>query len=208
MSRDVEMERAVARASLYTLLSALFDRPLDAAGLAALRNPSVSAALAAVGIDLGQELSSVGAAELRERLSIEFSHIFIAPAGKVMPYEGLMIGGDDELSGDGAARVARFMADVGYKLPPESGQVADHIAVELAFMADLAGREAAALSEADLPRATRAREIQRDFLRQHLGCWCKVFANKVQQRDGTGFYAVLATAVAAFVASEIEIETV
>ena len=208
MSRAAETEQATARASLYALFAALFDRPLDAAGLAALREPTLSAALAAAGIDPGPDFATADAAELREQLSIEFSHIFVAPVGKIMPHEGLMIGGEDDLSGDAAARVARFMADVGYRLPPESGQVADHIAVELSFMADLAAREAVALAEGDSARATRAREIQRDFLRRHLGRWSGVFANKVQQRDGTGFYAMLASALTAFIASETEDEMV
>ena len=208
MNHAAEIEQAAARASLYALFAALFDRPLDAAGLTALRDPSMSAALAAAGINPGADFGTVNAVELRERLSIEFSHIFVAPVGKIMPYEGLMISGEDELSGDAAARVARFMADVGYRLPPESGQVADHIAVELAFMADLARREVAALADSDLALATRAREIQRDFLRHHLGRWSEIFANKVQQRGGTGFYAMLASALAAFVASETEDEMV
>lgn len=195
--------RATARAETYALLAALVDRPLDRAGLAALRDPRMSTALAAAGVDPGPEFASLDIDRLRERLAIEFSDIFVAPVGKIMPHEGLMLGHEDELSGATSDKVARFMAGVGYRLPPESGLMPDHIAVELAFAADLARREAVALAAGDAATATRARDIRRDFLTRHLGRWAGICARRVAARADGGFYAAITAFMADFVADDM-----
>lgn len=204
MSATDQRNAAAARAETYALLAALLDRPLDRAGLDALRDPQMLAALEAAGVDPGPEFSSLDTDRLRERLSIEFSDIFVAPVGKIMPHEGLMLGHEDDLSGATSDRVARFMAGVGYRLPPESGHLPDHIAVELAFAADLARREAAALAGGDAAMAARARDIRRDFLVRHLGRWAGICARRVAERaDGGGFYPAIAAFMADFVADDM-----
>ena len=199
-----QSERATARAETYALLAALLDRPLDRAGLDALRDPQMSAALAAAGVDPGPEFASLDTDSLRERLSIEFSDIFVAPVGKIMPHEGLMLDHEDDLSGETPDKVTRFMAGVGYRLPSESGYLPDHIAVELTFVADLARREAAALAAGDAATATRARDIRRDFLIRHLGRWAGICARRVAERaGGSGFYPAITTFMADFVADDM-----
>jgi putative dimethyl sulfoxide reductase chaperone len=202
MTQPANIDLAHARASLYSLFAELFDKPLSASALAAVRAPEMSAALVAAGIDPGPGFASANVTELREQLSIEFSDLFVSPIGKIMPYEGLMIGSEDELDGDTASHVARFMANVGYHLPPENGMVADHISVELAFMADLAEREADALTKGDMELAARSGEIQRNFLTQHLGSWTGIFADRIRARAKPGFYAMAATALDEFMAGE------
>ncbi|RMF37178.1 MAG: hypothetical protein D6754_10025 [Alphaproteobacteria bacterium] len=193
-----------ARAEFYALMAAIFRRPLDAGQVEGLRNPQMLAALAAAGIDPGPDFASAPARDLREALAIDFTHIFHDPEGKIMPYEGLMLAGDDELHGKRSEEVERFLASVGYRVPPESGEMADHIAVELEFMADLARREAGAVAGHDHETAERARAIQRDFLEQHLGQWLDRLAGQVAARAQGPFYANLARALAEFVQSDRE----
>ncbi len=198
------MTDQTARAETYALLSALFDRPLDCAGLSALRDPQMSAALAAAGVDLSPDFAKLDIGILRERLAIEFSDIFVNPVGKIMPHEGLMLGHEEDLSGATSDMVARFMAEVGYRLPPESGLLPDHIAVELAFMADLARREAAALASGAAETAAEARRIQCRFLQTHLGRWSEICARHVAERaGGAGFYAAISAFMADFVAEDM-----
>jgi len=85
---------------------------------------------------------------LREALAIDFTNIFHHPEGKIMPYEGVILAHETELHGPKSEEVERFLAHAGYRVPPEGGEMADHIAVELEFTADLARREAVA----DRPR--------------------------------------------------------
>ncbi len=204
MTATDQATEAAARAETYVLLAALLDRPLDRAGLAALRDPGMSAAFAAAGVDPGPEFASLDAETLCERLAVEFSDIFVNPVGKVMPHEGLMLDHEEDLSGATSDAVARFMAGVGYRLPAESGLLPDHIAVELALMADLARREAAAMAAGETATAARAREIQHDFLTRHLGRWAGICARRVTQRaGGAGFYAAVAAFMADFVAEDM-----
>jgi len=197
-------EQAAARGASYALLAALFDRPLDAAGLEALRAPQMLAALDDVGVTLPADFASAEAGVLRERLSVEFSHIFVAPVGKLMPHEGLMLADEDELAGATCDKVSAFMRNVGYRVPPESGMVADHLAVELAFAADLARREAAAEAEGDSETASRAQAIRRDFLARHLGLWAGIAARRMAERDMGSFYTELAGFMADFVAEDAQ----
>lgn len=199
-----DRKTAAARAEVYALLAALLDRPMDRAGIEALRDPRIADALAAAGVDPGPDFARLDADTLRERLAIAFSDIFVAPVGKIMPHEGLMLGHEDELSGATSDKVARFMAEVGYRLPPESGLLPDHIAVELAFAADLARREASALADGDSASAARARAIRRDFLTHHLGRWAGICARRVAERAGApGFYPAIAAFMADFVADDM-----
>ncbi|GAB4239359.1 MAG: molecular chaperone TorD [Methyloligellaceae bacterium] len=192
-------DTAAARAQLYALLAAIFRGPLDAGQVEALRQPEMLAALRAAGIDPGPDFAASPCAEIREKLAIDFTHVFHHPEGKVMPYEGLMLAVDDELGGKRREAVERFLADVGYRVPPERGEMADHIAVELEFVADLARREAEAHAQGDQTAAARARDIQRAFLSEHLGRWVDALAEQVSDRSETAFYRNLARALARFV---------
>ena len=203
MTATTPAQGAAARAAIYTLLAALFDRPLDAAGLAALREGEMRTALSAAGIDPGPDFDGAGADELRERLAIEFSYIFVDPVGKIVPHEGLMLAHEEDLSGETADAVARFMAEVGYRLPPESGMVADHLAVELSFAADLAGREAGAEAAGDAGRAEQTRDIRRRFLEAHLGRWAGIAARRIAARDEGRFYSEFARFMADHVADDM-----
>jgi TorA maturation chaperone TorD len=202
MTGAANIRAAKERAQVYGLLGAIFRRPLDAAQIEALGQPEMLTALAAVGMDGAAEFAGGDPAGLRESLAIDFTQIFHNPETKFMPFEGLMLSRDTELLGDSAQTVARFMADVGYRVAPESGEVADHIAVELHFLADLAGREADALEAGDDELAGRARQIQTDFLDRHIGRWVDRFAKRVRSHSDSAFYPAMAQLAADFIASE------
>lgn len=202
MTGSETLQTANERAQVYGLLAAIFRRPLDAALIERLRQPDMRAALVAVGMEGASELEGADPLDLRETLAIDFTQAFHNPETKFMPFEGLMLSRDTELLGDQARAVAKFMADVGYRVAPESGEVADHIAVELIFLADLAQREAAALEAGDDALAVRARQIQADFLDHHIGCWVDRFAERVRSHSDTAFYPAMAQLTADFVASE------
>ena len=114
----------------------------------------------------------------------------------------LLAEGDKELMGPAAQRVRSFMAEVGFEVAPESGELPDHISVELAFMAELARREAEACSNGDIERQRRCVVIQSRFLSEHLGRWAGFFAEKVRDRADTRFYADFAGLLASFVAED------
>ncbi len=193
---------AAARGQLYDLLASVFRRPLDDRRLERLRAPEMLAAMSAAGIDPGEDFVNSDGETLQHELAIDYTQIFHGPGEHVAPYEGIQLGADEELMGAAAAKVCRFMAAVGFAVPPESGELPDHISVELTFMGELARREAEALEADDRERADFSASLQRRFLAAHLGRWAEPFGRKVAERAATPFYAAMAEVLTGFVAEE------
>jgi TorA maturation chaperone TorD len=193
---------AAARGQLYELLATVFRRPLDARHLERFRAPTMRAALSAAGVDPGEDFVDGDGPTLLDRLAIDYTQLFHGPGEHIAPYEGIQLGRDEELMGAAAVNVRRFMAKVGFAVLPESGELPDHISVELAFMGELARREAKALEAGDQNRAEFAASLQRRFLAAHLGRWADQFARRVQDRATTPFYAAMAKLLTGFVADE------
>ena len=193
---------AAARGQLYDLLATVFRRPLDARRLELLRAPEMLAAMSAAAIDPGQDFINGEGEALLDRLAIDYTQLFHGPVERISPYECIQLGDGEDLMGAAAEEVRRFMAEVGFSVPPETGELPDHISVELAFMAELARREAEALESNDRKTAEFIASLQRRFLAAHLGRWAERFARKVWDRAATPFYAAMAELLAGFIAEE------
>jgi TorA maturation chaperone TorD len=180
-----------ARGHVYDLLVTVFRRPLDAGQLNRLRAPEMLAAMEAAGIDPGDDFISGDSEVLLDRLAIDYTQLFNDPVERIAPYECIQRGDGGDLMGDAADEVRRFMAEVGFSVPPESGEMPDHISVELAFMGELARREAAAIEAGDQKMVELAASLQRRFMAAHLGQWAERFARKVWRRATTPFYAAM-----------------
>jgi TorA maturation chaperone TorD len=81
----------------------------------------------------------------------------------------------------------------------------DHIALELEFMASLLALERRA-AEAGFPRGEESlkvcREAQILFLKEHLAWWVPAFARLLVQENASGFYAAVASFLAALIPAE------
>jgi TorA maturation chaperone TorD len=193
---------AAARGQLYDLLATVFRRPLDARRLELLRAPEMLAAMSAAAIDPGQDFINGEREAVLDRLAIDYTQLFHSPVGRISPYECIQLDDGEDLMGTAAEEVRRFMAEVGFAVPPESGELPDHISVELAFMAELARREAEALEANDCKTAELASSLERRFLTAHLGRWAERFARKVWDRATTPFYAAMAELLSGYIADE------
>ncbi len=193
---------AAARAHLYDLLATVFRRPLDARRLELLRAPEMLAAMSAAAIDPGQDFIEGDSVAVLDRLAIDYTQLFHGPVERISPYECIQLGDSDDLMGPAAEEVRRFMAEVGFAVPPETGELPDHISVELAFMAELARREAAAIEADDGKTAEFVASLEGRFLTQHLGRWAERFARKVWDRAKTPFYAAMAELLSGYIADE------
>jgi TorA maturation chaperone TorD len=191
-----------ARGHVYDLLVTVFRRPLDAGHLERLRAPEMLAAMSAAGIDPGDDFVSGDSEVLLDQLAIDYTQLFNDPVERIAPYECIQRGDGDDLMGAAADEVRRFMAEVGFSVPPEGGELPDHISVELAFMGELARREADALEAGDKKTAELAASLQSRFLTTHLGRWAERFARKVWRRATTPFYAAMAELLGGFIAEE------
>jgi len=201
MNAPTPAAEALERGHVYGMLSTVFRRPLDAGGLERIRAPEMLAALAAAGVDPGRDFATRDSAELLDALAVEFTHVFHTP-GHVSPYECIIADGGDELRGEASSKVRHFMGDIGYQVAPDSGEMADHISVELAFMADLCVRQAEAAANGDHETAKFIDCMQGKFLGQHLERWTTKLSVAIKARATLPFYAEMASFLADFVDSE------
>jgi DMSO reductase family type II enzyme chaperone len=79
---------------------------------------------------------------------------------------------------------------------------ADHVTVELEFMAFLVQKEAAAFERGRSRRATFVRENERRFLERHLGPWVRAFIRFVEVKSGGSFYSSIGGLARAFFGAE------
>ena len=193
---------AAARAQVYDLLATVFRHPLDARRLERLRAPEMLAAMSAAAIDPGQDFINGEGEALLDQLAIDYTQLFHGPVERISPYECIQLGDGEDLMGAAAEEVRRFMAEVGFSVPPETGELPDHISVELAFMAELARREAEALEADDQKTADFVASLECRFLTAHLGRWAERFARKVWDRAATPFYVAMAELLSGYIADE------
>jgi TorA maturation chaperone TorD len=182
-------------AGLYGLLAEVFRRPLDRGKIVRFQDPSMATALKEAGVDVGPDFASEDVSALQHRLAVDYTQLFHAPANpaeRVSPYEGLFTGVDDSLGESRSDSVRHFMGDVGFAVAEGDGEMADHISVELAFLAELTRREDEARAAGDVALTDKVSDIARRFVAAHLGRWAGAFARQVATRAESPFYASMA----------------
>ena len=137
----------------------------------------------------------------RLELAADFAQLFLLD-GKTsaLPYASAYAGTDSAspLFGAAEARMRDFLAARELAIQADFREPADHLAVPLALMAELAG---AASSAEDIPTAAAA---QADFLRTALLDWLPRFVERCQQaRPRFDVYPALAALLLGFVRADV-----
>ena len=137
----------------------------------------------------------------RLELAADFAQLFLLD-GKTsaLPYASAYAGTDSAspLFGAAEARMRDFLAASGLSIQADFREPADHLAVPLALMAELAG---AASSAEDIPTAAAT---QADFLRTALLDWLPRFVERCQQaRPRFDVYPALAALLLGFVRADV-----
>lgn len=102
------------------------------------------------------------------------------------------------------AELEREYASMGLALSEDPHEAADHLAVELEYMAFLCGREAEAWERgAEEARVLLGRE--RDFLNRHLVRWIPEFARSLREQEAAAVYRAGAAACEAFVQQDFDL---
>jgi TorA maturation chaperone TorD len=192
---------AAAREALYRLFAQVF---LDAPSgelFAALADPGLAeAAEAAGGAATGAALRAMqdgtASEEGRAAARVDATQLFIAnrplPAP---PWESVYRGPERELFGPPAAEALRAYAEAGVVFDGWKDRPADHVGLELAFMAEVISRGVNAGSGG-------ARGAETSFLRERLLGWAPAFCTRVEENARTPFYRAAAAGLRAFLAAE------
>jgi TorA maturation chaperone TorD len=190
------------RAESYRLLGTCFSAPRrdewerDRVGrtlanvLDALDPDGEAAALAAALDDALGEADALA-------LEVDHAALFVGPfALKAPPYGSVYLDDDHALMGDSTLGAARCYAAAGLTLTLQ--EPADHVAIELEFMAYLAALSARAVEGGDPGRAEQFRDAQHRFLTEHIGAWAPAFCAAVLRGAETRFYRTLARCLLVF----------
>lgn len=119
----------------------------------------------------------------------EYTRLFINAFPHVIapPYGSVYLGKDGLVYGRSTTEVLRFYYDAGFSLKDDIGDLPDHIAHELEFMAILAGRE----SQASPREKIKLEETQMHFLSRFIFPWVPLFCEKVMRESRSPFYRSL-----------------
>jgi len=209
---------ALARRDIYRFLSAAFLAEPDAEFLAHLNDDTFNAALAecfsqAVVEDFRRvsEVLEAGAFAASSRL--EFSNLFLVPGGQhIAPYESVFrdtreIDGREVaglLMGQSAIDVQQWYRLAALEISGDFKDLPDHIGLEFHYLACLCEKEKEFGDTGDSSKQTRAREMQRDFLKAHVVPWLGDLAEKVRAMAKLPLYPAIAGLAVEFCQGELE----
>ncbi len=157
------LELAQGRAGLYRLLGQLLLSEPTGDTLAFLKD---QAALESGILPAVEQLQ----AEWLQAVRVEYSHLFLL---NVYPYASIYLDREAMLN-TGSTEEVRSLYEL-YNFQPPPGLFADHLGLELLFLAHLAQLEVAALTAGQMARAVRFRAGAGQFLKMHLLEWLPVF---------------------------------
>jgi TorA maturation chaperone TorD/NAD-dependent dihydropyrimidine dehydrogenase PreA subunit len=140
-----------------------------------------------------------GFSEAEPGMAQEFTRLFVGPGRPVAhPYESVYREG--RIMGETTLDVRNRLA--GEDLAPSRHILADHVGIELAFMAHLAAREALAWEAGEGGDARHWLVQQKSFLQDHLSNWLPQFCRRVLVGRPLPHYAELARRADVFVARD------
>lgn len=136
----------------------------------------------------------------QEQMLVDYAALFIGPSElPAPPYGSVYLEKGRALMGATTLQVQKFYEDVGLQV--EEKEPADHIAIELEFMAFLHGREASALQAGASEEADRMKDLREKFFSGWLKPWVADFCTAIRRGGKNPFYVSLADCLEGFIHS-------
>lgn len=153
---------------------------------------------------LGDDVRRRGADAAARELLLEYARLFLGPGPlRCPPYGSLYI--DGVLMGPSTLDVVRLYREHGLIVPQSWREPADHIAVELSFMAHLSGSTQEAIGQRKLTEAQRLLKSQETFLDRHLGRWAHIMADRLAGAARCHLYRFVAVFLPSWLALDAEV---
>ena len=137
-----------------------------------------------------EDVQSRGAGSVADELLIEYCRLFLGPGTLPCPPYGSMYL-DGVVMGPSTLEVVRRYRAEGLRVVASWKEPPDHVAVELGFMARLSAAHSRAADANNTAEAARLLRIQADFLRDHLGRWGPLFAERLSQATSCHLFRFL-----------------
>ncbi len=200
-----KIEEALERSHLYRLLAAIFRQEPGDELIERLRSAHLKELLLQSGFELGDDFASKPLDVAKEELAEEFTHLFLGPGKHISPHESVQLpNGSGTLWGPESVLVKRFIEAAGFEYDDGFSAIADHVSVELDFLALLTQIEADSWQSGDIAAGVNALEWQQDFIARHASKWMPGFCAKVKEGAELAFYPIFAGLLDGFLASEQE----
>ncbi|OFW53549.1 MAG: hypothetical protein A2146_00745 [Actinobacteria bacterium RBG_16_67_10] len=131
-----------------------------------------------------------GAGDVASELLVEYCRLFLGPgAVPCPPYGSVYL--DGVLMGASTLDAVRRYRGEGLKADASWREPPDHIAVELGFMARLSAAHCQATDANETMEAERLLRIQGEFVRDHLGRWGPLFAERLSEATSCHLFRFL-----------------
>jgi TorA maturation chaperone TorD len=170
----------------YRVLASLYLRPPSEALVQVLGDAGVPPAGSA---------ASVG------ELEAEHTALFVLPSG-VIPHEAFYLDREQRLGGRTTIAVEQFYRRAGMPLSDRCIEMADHLGLELEFMAALCRLEAELETAGDSAGREQCVAIQRAFFEEHLARWAPLCCERVIAQAESPFYQNIARYTTDFLQAE------
>lgn len=199
------------RARVYVLLSRCFEKEIDAEFASALSCEvtfdSSDEVLSQQFKELQNSLCAEDADQI-EKLAVIFNRIFFGmgpmTAQKAFPYESVYTSAHGLMMQDAYVQTKKFYEESQFVRNPDFTEPDDHIAVQLAFMAQLCQIAGDCLKQGKLEKAEQEFAKQLTFLQEHLLNWTNRFFIEVKEASGEDFYVQLAVFSDAFLKADAQ----
>jgi TorA maturation chaperone TorD len=211
-----EMENA--RAEVYRFLGTLLTESLSIKSLSRILNGETVLHLKALFPDqevhqvLEELIDDFSQGNLTaEDIMLDFEALLRVPGpAYIYPYESSYLSRKKRedrmqwgtLNGPPARSAQRLYQNENLSVRSELADFADHIGVELEFMAQMCRKVAKALQTGDQKTATEKREKQKHFFQEHLLNWPEDLAKEMRTKAETIFYRCLADLLSNFLDME------
>ncbi len=171
------------------------ERPFEEGGFGEWRAGWTALAAATVGDTEGLLCSLSNVTDAGEAILREHDALFVTRASfYTAPFESVYIGSSKDEVGWSLNRLRGFpfkqvkveYARAGFVAPKEL--LADHLTVELRYLAALCVAEADAFARDELGRARQLREREGDFLTEHLLRWLPSLCERLADADERSFF--------------------
>ncbi|MEW6533694.1 MAG: molecular chaperone TorD family protein [Thermodesulfobacteriota bacterium] len=195
------------RAELYGFFAALCLKPVTPEFVTMLVNGSILGQLNASPDSQGaQEMAlfvreAQSSDDLANELTAEHARLFALPAD-VVPHEAFYTDPKKRLGGHVTAAVALFYEKAGAQILSQCIEMPDHLGIELQLMEFLCSLEAQLFRNGDTQRLHRCRDLQKQFLEEHLLRWAFDCCERLVKFSKIRFYKAVALLLTEFLEEE------
>lgn len=146
------------------------------------------------------EVRSGGLPAMTRALSVEYCRLVLGPYSlPCPPYGSVYLDGGQVMGPSAVDALSRYRQE-GLRVATGWAEPPDHIGVELEFMAQLSARYCAAADSRRYEEARHLLNAQREFLRDHLGRWGPIFADRLLHAASCHLYRFLGEFLPAWLA--------